>query len=381
MPEFTINWVPPSSVKPYEHNPRINDRAIGKVAASIKEFGWRQPIVVDEHNVIIIGHCRLKAALQLGCTEVPVHKAEGLTPAQVKALRLADNRTRDDSLWDTDLLEKELGELQMLEFPLDLTGFDENELTALLAASETERDAEADAGSAEEAPSEALAQPGDVWQFGIHRIWCGDPANEKRVKHLMGGTLAKVCVLDWPAGWGLSEKWGAPKAEDVEMLRLYLKAASLTPDCALYLWLPSPMWAPVLPELGITIKGDLVWVMSRSLETPHYRQRHAQCFYGYSEREPLFQGDDEQNTVWEFADDDGTKPVAMLTIPLLNHTRKGDIAYAPFAGNGSLLLAAERIGRIFRGCEPDPGKLDTVIARWKKLTGRAPQCECPDKNS
>src|SRR5437773_7007513 len=155
-------------IRPYAHNPRINDHAVDVVAASIREFGFRQPIVVDEQGVIIVGHTRYKAALKLGLKKVPVHVATGLTPAQIKAYRIADNQTASLAQWDYDLLPLELAELQGMNFDLDLTGFSGEELLRLLEPSTPVGLTDSD--DIPEPPDKAITKPGDLWLLGRHRL-------------------------------------------------------------------------------------------------------------------------------------------------------------------------------------------------------------------
>ena len=164
--KFAIEFRSIDSIRPYEKNPRINDAAVDAVAASLKEFGFRQPIVVDGDGVIICGHTRLKAAQKLELTKVPVHVAKDLTPEQVKALRIADNKTSDLSDWDYDILPIELSELQDSGFDLGLLAFDEDELAKLLAVEPTEGLTDDDA--VPEPPAEPITQPGDLWLLGAY---------------------------------------------------------------------------------------------------------------------------------------------------------------------------------------------------------------------
>lgn len=184
-----------NSVVPYARNPRQNDAAVAKVAASIKEFGWRQPIVVDEEMVVIAGHTRLEAARLLGLDKVPVHVAEGMPPAKVKAYRLADNRTAQEAEWLDDLLAQELQELQDEDYDLALTGFSENELAALMADVE---EGQTDPDDVPELPEEAITKPGDLWLLGQHRLLCGDCRDSDSVKTLMGGEHINVAVTSPP---------------------------------------------------------------------------------------------------------------------------------------------------------------------------------------
>ena len=174
-----------ASITPYEDNPRANDAAVEAVARSIKEFGFRQPIVVDEHSVIIVGHTRYKAAIKLGLEEVPVHVASGLTPAQVKAYRIADNQTAALSTWDHDKLAAELLELQNLNFDLDLTGFSADDLARLVASDHAGGLTDPDA--IPEPPDQAITQPGDLWILGNHRLFCGDSSKPEDVDRLLAG--------------------------------------------------------------------------------------------------------------------------------------------------------------------------------------------------
>lgn len=181
-------------VIPYARNPRKNEAAIAKVAASIKEYGFRQPIVVDEEMVIIAGHTRLQAAQTLALKKVPVHVATGLTPAQIKAYRLADNRTHEDAEWDEELLAIELGELNDLGFDLDLTGFDAIELEELLDGAAMDGLTEDDA--IPEAPEVPVSKEGDIWLLGDHKLICGDSTKAKTMKALMGDELADMVFTD-----------------------------------------------------------------------------------------------------------------------------------------------------------------------------------------
>jgi ParB-like chromosome segregation protein Spo0J len=185
-----------SDVLPYANNPRRNDQAVDAVARSIAEFGFRQPIVVDENAVIIVGNTRYKAALQLGLKQVPVHVAAGLTPAQVKAYRLADNKTAELAEWDTDRLVQELTDLQQLDFAIDVVGFSADELRALLDSEVASGLTDPDA--VPEPPDEAVTRPGDLWVLGRHRLLCGDSAASADVDRLLAGSDIHLVNTDPP---------------------------------------------------------------------------------------------------------------------------------------------------------------------------------------
>jgi len=180
---MNIELRPIDSIKPYEKNPRKNDAAVAAVANSIKAFGFRQPVVVDAAGVIVIGHTRWRAAKHLGMTEVPVHVATGLSPEQVRALRIADNQTATIAEWDLDLLPLELAGLAEVGFDLDLLGFSEGELHELMGPKAGETDADA----TPELPETAVSKPGDLYLLGEHRLLCGDSTNAEHVAKLLAG--------------------------------------------------------------------------------------------------------------------------------------------------------------------------------------------------
>jgi DNA modification methylase len=193
-----IALVHPSKVVPYARNPRKNQEAIAKVAASIREFGFRQPIVVDSEMVIVVGHTRYLAALQLGIDKVPVHVAEGLTPSQIKAYRIMDNRSHEASEWDDSLLAIELSELQDADFDMDLTGFDEDEIAEKLAAGIVGTAGLTDPDDVPEPPDDAITQPGDLWILGDHRLLCGDSGSVEDVDRLLAGAPIQLVNTDPP---------------------------------------------------------------------------------------------------------------------------------------------------------------------------------------
>jgi DNA modification methylase len=187
---------PIATIRPYENNPRVNDQAVDVVAASIREFGFRQPIVVDVHGVIIVGHVRYKAALKLGLQKVPVHVAKDLTSEKIKAYRIADNKTADLSDWNYDLLPIELAELQGMNYDLALLGFDADELAELLDPGV--KDGLCDPDDVPEPPDEAITRPGDLWILGDHRLLCGDSSKAEDVDQLLDGAAIHLVNTDPP---------------------------------------------------------------------------------------------------------------------------------------------------------------------------------------
>jgi len=191
-----VELKPIDSVTPYARNPRINTGAVATVAASIREFGWQQPIVVDGQGVIICGHTRLLAARQLGLTEIPVHVATNLTPAQTKAFRILDNKSHELSSWDLELLPLELHDLRGLDIDLATLGFTTDELNQLLAPPVNEGLYDPDLVPAP--PDEATSQPGDLWVLGNHRLLVGDSARPEDVDRLLDGAVIHLANTDPP---------------------------------------------------------------------------------------------------------------------------------------------------------------------------------------
>jgi hypothetical protein len=185
-----------SDIKPYPGNPRLNDAAVDAVARSIKEFGFRQPIVVDVDMVIVAGHTRYKAALKLGLEKAPIHIAKDLSPEQIKAYRIADNKVAEASTWNFDLLPIELHELQAMNYDLGLLGFDAEELAQLLDTGV--QDGLCDPDEIPEPPDQATTVAGDVWILGHHRLLCGDASKPEDVDRLLAGTTIQLVNTDPP---------------------------------------------------------------------------------------------------------------------------------------------------------------------------------------
>ena len=185
-------------VKMYQNNPRDNSGAIDAVAQSIRQFGFKVPVIVDKDGILIAGHTRILAAKKLGMEKVPVILAEDLTPEQVKAFRIADNRLHELSKWDYELLPIELKELQDMDFELGMLGFDEEQLGALLE--QDIKDGLTDPDDVPAPPDEAITQPGDIWILGNHRLMCGDSGSESDLDKLLAGELIDLAVCDPPYG-------------------------------------------------------------------------------------------------------------------------------------------------------------------------------------
>ena len=380
-------------VIPYARNPRKNDAAIAKGAAASKEYGVRQPIVVDEEMVIIAGHTRLQAAQTLGLKKVPVHVATGLTQAQIKAYRLADNRTHEDAEWDEELLAIELGELNELGFDLDLTGFDAIELEDLL-------DGEPMAGLTDddevpEAPEIPVSKEGDIWLLGDHRLICGDSTKAKTMKALMGDELADMVFTDPP----YNVDYGQTMKDNVRGNKRKIKNDNLGADFQKFL-------TDACTEMVKVCKGALYICMSSSeLHTLHrafadaggkwstfiiwgknhftmgrsdYQRQYEPILYGWPDGNKHFWcGDRSQSDLWHY-DKPKTndlhptmKPVELVCRGVENSSKTKDIVLDSFGGSGTTLIACEKLQRKARLIELDPAYVDVIVKRWEEFTGKA----------
>jgi DNA modification methylase len=407
MSVFEVSQWPVDRPVPYARNSRkIPARAIDKVAASIREFGFRQAIVVDKDSVIICGHTRLLAAKKLGLTHVPVHVAESLTPAQIKAYRLMDNRSHEETDWDFELLGPELEELKGLDFDLELTGFSENEIAEFLA------DPEADdrANQVPELPANPITRSGDIWLCGNHRIACSDGTNSEAVKALLGDRKPGLMVTDPPYGIQLDGEWrdraglnGHGPAEPSYMKRRteghknttissdtradWSAAFELVPSLQVaYVWHASLYTREVLDGLlriGFLYPQQIIWNKGRTVLTrTHYWYQHEPAWYVRKKNAPWYGKAGDNSTIWDAAspkfifsgskeekfDHPTQKPVELMRRPLLNHTKTGGIVYDPFLGSGTTLIAAEMTGRICCGSEIDPKYCQLIVERWQTFS-------------
>lgn len=387
-------------VTPYVRNPRKNEAAVAKVAASIKEFGWRQPIVVDEKGVIIAGHTRLLAAQRLGLAEVPVHVAIGLSEAQVKAYRLMDNRSGQEAEWDENLLSLEFADLKEMKFDLELTGFEQDEIASMFGGG---TEGLTDPDEAPDAPEEPVTRPGDLIVLGNHRLLCGDATVATDVERLMGEKRAGLMNTDPPYGIayvsnaqskGQGTGYGDIENDELdgEKLQSFLEEAIrsavpfLTENAAFYLWHPmltQGMFfaaAAAAAAADVLISRQIIWVKpSLVFGRGDYHWRHELCFYGWRRgHKPPFYGERNQTTIWEVGRENDKvhptqKPVELFARPIMNHTITGGVIYEPFAGSGSQIIAAERSGRLCCAMEIDPKYCDVIVQRWENFTGKKAQ--------
>ena len=389
---------PIDKLRPYERNPRTHSAdQVAQIAASMVEFGFTNPILVDETDGILAGHGRLLAARQLGLTEVPVVQLGHLTPAQKRAYVIADNALALRAGWDANLLAEELAWLRDESFDLDLLGFDAGELEALLAPAQGE-DADAE-DEAPEPPVEPVSKPGDLWLLGDHRVLCGDATVLSDVERVLGGSLADMAWTDPPynVDYGNSAK-DKLRGKDRRILNDALGdgyGAFLQDACinlvtvtkgAVYIAMSSSE-LHTLQAAFIAAGGKwstfIIWAKNTfTLGRADYQRQYEPILYGWplgSER--YWCGARDQGDVWHFdkpARNDlhpTMKPVALIERAIRNSSKRRDIVLDPFGGSGSTLIAAEKTGRQARLVELDPKYVDVIVQRWQDWTGGAATLE------
>lgn len=429
-----IQMRPLADIKPYERNPRHNDDAVDGVAASIRAFGFRQPIVVDEQGVIIVGHTRYKAAIKLGLEEAPVHVAVGLTPAQVKAYRIADNQTATQSSWDDDKLAQELAQLQALDIDLNLTGFTSDELLRLLNSDANEGLNDPDA--IPEPPDAALTQPGDLWLLGKHRLLCGDSSIAADVDRLLNGATIhlvntdppyNVCVeprsnnaiaagissfqtthhqkLDvarYPEKAQPTTKKLRPKdrplandfVSEQEFERLLHAwfdnlARVLERGRAFYIWggyANLGNYPPVLKAHDLYFSQGIVWVKEHPVLTrKDYMGNFELAFYGWKlGAGHSFFGPTNAVDVWTIKKVNPQnmmhlteKPVELAARAMEYSSKPGENVLDLFGGSGSTLIAAEQTGRRAFLMELDPLYCDVIVQRFEQFSGQKAERRIP----
>jgi DNA modification methylase len=392
---------------PYARNPRKNDAAVDRMAASVQEFGFKIPVLARSSGEVVDGHLRLKAARKLGMTEIPVILCDEWTPAQVKAFRLMVNRSVTWAEWDEDALALELQEIQDLDIDLSLTGFDPGEIDKLLLLEDEEK-----ANAAPPLPESPVARLGDLWLLGPHRVICGDATSPEAVARLLGDRKPRLMTTDPPYGIELDSEWrdraglnGHGPAEPSYMKKRtpghtettisgdtradWSEAFALVPSVeAAYVWHASKFTREVLDGLmriGFLHHQQLVWDKGRTVLTRTlYWFQHEPCWFVRKKNAPWYGKAGENSTIWaspspkfimgasdeEKWDHPTQKPVELMRRPILNHLRRGELVYDPFLGSGTTLAAAELTERVCYGLELDPKYVDVIVQRWQSLSGK-----------
>jgi len=358
---------------PYANNPR-KKQAIDKVASSIKEFGWQQPIVVDEEMVIVVGHTRYQAAQKLGLDKVPVQIATGLTDAQIKAYRLLDNRANQDALWDDDMLKIEVQDIDKMDIDLALTGFNEKELDDLLFV---EQDGLTDEDAVPE-NVEPKVKLGELWQLGDHRLLCGDSTSEADVAKLMDNQKADMVFTDPPYNVAFNGRSG--KFDVIKNDNLKTEEFNSFIDKFLDVMLKSKIntyyiccnWAFYgILQTKLKPKACIVWAKNVFGLGRGYRHQHEFILFdGFIDASIKNESD-----LWQIKKDTKyqhptQKPVELSQRAIKNSTRQENIVIDYFSGSGSTLIACEKTKRNFYGLELDPKYCDVIIKRWEDFTGQ-----------
>ncbi len=399
-----IEMRPVGEVHPYPDNPRVNDDAVDAVAASIRAFGFRNPITIDADGVVVTGHTRLRAALRLGLAEVPVVVLGDLPPEKIRAYRIADNQTGNLSTWDDRLLPIELAALREAGFDLSLVGFPEGELDRMLEPPEAEGGGDgADGGTDEDdipaPPVEPKSVAGGLYQLGRHRLLCGDSTRADVIARLMGAPIgnakADLFLTDPPYGVaveGATEDRLTIENDDLApdaflpFLASAFRAAdaALRPGAALYIWHADrhgELFHDACREMGWGIRRDLVWIKSNMvLGRQDYQWKHELCLYGVkpgAEGQPgagrVWLADRPQSSVLRFdkparnADHPTMKPVELFACQLAHSCPEGGLILDSFGGSGTTAIAAEKTGRRAALAELDPKYCDVIRRRWAEF--------------
>jgi DNA modification methylase len=416
----------------YARNPRKNDAAVDRMCVSIREFGFKIPVLARSDGEVVDGHLRLKAARKLGSwpggdtSSIPVILCDEWTEAQVKAFRLMVNRSVAWADWDEELLALELQDLNEADFDLSLTGFYPKEIDDLLLASDDDQ-----ANIVPPIPENPVSRPGDLWLCGKHRVLCGDATSPEAVAQLLGERRPHLMVTDPPYGIELDSEWrdraglntapghkrtpatkAAAKANPQYPAEAsYMKhrteghtettisgdtradwseAFELVPSLQIaYVWHASVFTREVLNGLlriDFLYPQQIIWNKGRTVLTrTHYWYQHEPCWYVRKKNAPWLGRAGENSTVWdspspkfimggsdeEKYDHPTQKPVDLMRRPILNHLKRGELVYEPFLGSGTTLAAAELTERVCCGIELDPKYVDVVIQRWQTLSGKA----------
>lgn len=387
--ELKIEEIPIDELVPYENNAKKHTRQqIDAVEASIKEFGFRNPVIVwrnaDGRPEVVAGHARITAAKNIGMKKVPCVSCDDLTDAQRRALTLVDNQTTMMTGWDDELLAYELDTLS-LDF--DMTDFGFTDEMVGMAEEET-------SVVEDEVPDviECRAKRGEIWKLGNHRVMCGDATCREDVEKLAGGGSCDLLLTDPPYNIAYTGKtadaltidndeWGDDASFVAFLKDAFTCALSvMNPGAAFYIWHADMQRGNFLEACrlaGMEVRECLVWAKNTfTLGRQDYQWRHEPCLYGWKDGAPhSWYSDRSQSTVLEFdkptanAEHPTMKPVGLMAYLVRNSTRRGGVVLDVFGGSGSTLIACEQTGRQCMTMELDPHYCDVIITRWEELTG------------
>ena len=376
-----------SNIKPYENNPRkLSEQAIEKVAMSLKEYGFRQPIVVDKDMVIVAGHTRFRASKKLGLKQVPISVIDNLSEEQINAYRIADNRTAEESEWDNELLKMEIKELEAKDFKLDLLGFNDEQLNNILFE---EKQGLTDEDEVPETPEEPISKIGDIWILGNHRVMCGNSIDYEDVHKLMNNKIADLVNTDPPYGVNYQSNMRT-KSDKFDVIKNDDKILNITPIIDKFskgwvfiwtTWKVIDKWLDNTKSFGFPTNmvvwhkggggiGDLKKTFSTDYEMALVFNRGAELC------------GKRIGSVWSLKKDKAIKykhptqkPVELSVEAIDKTTYPKSIIMDLFLGSGSTLIACEKMDRICYGMELDPKYCDVIIKRWENFTGKKAELE------
>ena len=376
---------------PYAKNSRTHSaEQIAQIAASIREFGFTNPVLIDSEGGIIAGHGRVQAARKLGMTEVPCIRLVNLTELQKQAYIIADNKLALNAGWDDELLKIEFAELKEQGFDLELTGFTLGEIDELMPDVIPEGLTDEDA--VPEVRPDPISKLGDVWLLGKHRVMCGDSTSIDALEQLCGGQLVDMWLTDPP--YNVAYEGGTKEKLTIkndsmgdEQFRQFLRDcyvaadAVMKPGAVFYIWHADSEgynFRGAAQDAGWKVRQCLIWKKSSMvMGRQDYHWKHEPCLYGWKDGAGhLWAADRKQTTILEFdkpsrnGEHPTMKPVALFEYQMLNNTKGGDIVLDSFGGSGTTLLAAEKNGRYARLMELDPKYVDVIVRRWQEFTGK-----------
>jgi len=369
----------------------------------VREWGWTNPLIVDEADMLIAGHGRLAAAQQLGMAEVPAIVIEGLNETQKRALRLADNKLALNAGWDDGLLRTELEALRTDAFDLALTGFGEDELASLFA---DRTDGLTDPDAVPEPPAEPITRAGDVWLLGRHRLVCGDATSEVDVSLALASVRPHLMVTDPPYGVDYDPEWRvkapglwttngyvAPGRVENDLRVDWREVWLLFPGDVAYVWhagLHGSVVQDSLSSAEFVVRSQIIWMKPHPpISRGDYHWQHEPCWYAVRKgKVGHYVGGRKQSTVWQINNNTfqgmehggkgenartghGTqKPVECMKRPIENNSSPGQAVYDPFVGSGTTIIAAEMTGRACHAIEISPQYCDVAVTRWQNFTGQ-----------
>ena len=369
-----------STIKPYENNPRkLSEQAIQKVAMSLKEYGFRQPIVVDKNMVIVAGHTRYRASKKLGLKQVPISIIDNLSEEQINAYRIADNRTAEESEWDNELLKMEIKELEAKDFKLDLLGFNDEQLNNILFE---EKQGLTDEDEVPETPEEPISKLGDIWILGNHRVMCGDSTFIDNIDLVTKKEKIDMVFTDPPynidyQGVKDKRKIKNDKMDDesfVDFLTSSLLGCETMYVCCS--WQYAHLFRKAMIKIARKPKAMIIWDKVNPAQhlDKYFKQHEIIYYYGDFGGQKTLRGD-----VWNLKRKKNNlhptmKPVELITMALTDQKDKKTV-YDGFLGSGSTLIACEKMDRICYGMELDPKYCDVIIKRWENFTGKKAELE------